>query len=84
LGTTLAVSSLLLIVFKRGRPTGVLFKERIGVERKGGESAFAVVQGSKHELLVVGFDEDVLADAGEALGEREGRWQGEGLVSGTR
>jgi hypothetical protein len=46
------------------------------VKRKGGKGALAVVQGPEHELFIVGFDEDVLADAGEALcegGRRGGR-----------
>ena len=41
------------------------------MEGKGGKGTLAVVQGPEHELFVVGFDEDVLADAGEALSEGE-------------
>ena len=48
------------------------------MEGKGGKSTLAVVQGPERKLFVVGFDEDVFADARQALCEEEGGRRGGG------
>jgi hypothetical protein len=49
-------------------PTSILLKEQVGTKGEGGKGRLGVVQGTEHELVVVGFDEEVLfSHLGEAL-----------------